>query len=550
MKKTQWRGRGPWLRTDTKVLMLLAIVLFAFAYTCTGKIPPLTTQQKERYELETAYLKSKTLADSKLVSLDKWAFAVIKIVFAIGTMLLTFALAYQGITGATRKFNEIRPDEAGHYPVVKIYSGGFLRHLLGSGATGYVDLNRRLASTSIFDTVRDEEGHSTIRVTEINTAGDTNIQERMTARHQTMQLTQAHAHSLGRLAEANITPQLSGPYEPENGEVSVGSALPGDVQLLQLLEGTKPSLQQLVLGVSTDSSGSPEILRVDMKELVHVAVGGSSGWGKSVFLRSLAYQFILAEENPELAMIDLQRITLTRFSGYSGLIAPVATDERSAIQIMVQLRKELERRVKLLDAMNAEDITMYNQKDPDIPLRPLILLADECTALLSTGEVEAHLTALALRGRAPGLWLILAGQNWTHRTLPSAIKDQLSTRVQFKALSKSQSRVLIEDSRAEQLDIRGRAIAALPGRGLIEMQAPHISSQKAATAIATSPELYQDIIDVTPEVTIMDDTERAVVDAYKELGSMSGAAREVFGHAGGTCFYKAKAILQKHNYIS
>jgi hypothetical protein len=548
MKKPKWRGRGPWLRTDTKVLMLLAIVLFAFAYTCAGKLPPLTSQQKERYELETAYLRSKTLADSKLVSLDKWAFAVIKIVFALGVMVLAFAFAYQGITGVTRKLNEIRPDEAGHYPVVKIYSGGFLRHLLGSGATGYVDLNRRLASTSIFDTVRDEDGHSTIRVTEVNTADDPNVQERMTARHQTMQLTQAHAHSLGRLAEANITPQLPGPYEPENGDVNP-AALPGDVQLLQLLEGTKPSLQQLVLGVSTNSSGSPEILRVDMKELVHVAVGGSSGWGKSVFLRSLAYQFILAEENPQLAMIDLQRITLTRFSGYSGLIAPVATDEHSAIQVMVQLRKELERRVKLLDAMDVDDITMYNQKDPDIPLRPLILLADECTALLSTGEVEAHLTALALRGRAPGLWLILAGQNWTHRTLPSAIKDQLSTRVQFKALSKSQSRVLIEDSRAEQLEIRGRAIASLPGRGLIEMQAPHISSQKAATAVTTSPELYQDIIDVTPKVTIMDDTERAVVEAYKELGSTSGAAREVFGHAGGTCFYKARAILEKHNYI-
>jgi len=250
---------------------------------------------------------------------------------------------------------------------------------------------------------------------------------------------------------------------------------PTDVPLESVV--TNPDIKALTLGVTIGEDGQQETVKADMGKLVHIAVGGSSGWGKSVFLRSLGYQLALSGTPVDLAMIDLEGATLAPFARCERLLYPIAETEGDALAVLSALTGELERRKSLYAQIPGVDsLAAYNAR-ADEPLAALVAIIDEATALLGDKSVESALRTLALRARKYGLWLVMAGQDWKASSLDTAIRNQLSSRIQFKAMSKGQSRVLLERSGAESLDVEGRALVILPGKEMFTMQAPFVSAK-------------------------------------------------------------------------
>jgi DNA segregation ATPase FtsK/SpoIIIE-like protein len=97
----------------------------------------------------------------------------------------------------------------------------------------------------------------------------------------------------------------------------IGAAGPGETAapavnwpskvMLRDLAPYPATLDGLVLGITISAeTGVPCPVTAALAELVHIAVGGSSGWGKSVFLRALALQIATAAEPCHLALIDLE----------------------------------------------------------------------------------------------------------------------------------------------------------------------------------------------------------------------------------------------------
>ncbi|MBU1748467.1 MAG: hypothetical protein KKA73_12320, partial [Chloroflexi bacterium] len=233
---------------------------------------------------------------------------------------------------------------------------------------------------------------------------------------------------------------------------------PNQVSLRELLPEA-PSCRALVLGVTLNHAtpdrcgkrgdGQPEVVRGDIGQLVHVAVGGSSGWGKSVFLRVLAYQLALSTDPVDLALVDLEGATFAPFAHCDRLLWPVADTEAAALGICRELTTELDRRKALYaEHPGVDSLGAYNART-DEPLAPVVILVDEATALLGDKDVEGALRTLALRARKYGLWLVLGGQDWKASSLDTAIRNQLATRIQFKAMSAGQSRVLLQQGGAE-----------------------------------------------------------------------------------------------------
>lgn len=258
---------------------------------------------------------------------------------------------------------------------------------------------------------------------------------------------------------------------------------PDRVPMTYALEGQPPSYRSLALGV-TVGPGGPQVVRGDMCELVHIAVGGSIGWGKSVFLRILAYQLALSVDPVDLALVDLEAVTFAPFAKCGRLLWPLADTEVDALTIFLELTSEMDRRKELFTEFPGVDsLGAYNAVAAE-PLTPVVCLTDEATALLGDKEVEGALRTLALRARKFGLWLVLGGQDWKATSLDTALRNQLSSRVQFRALSASQSRVLLQRPGAENLDARGRCLAVLPGRDVVELQAPYITPQDILAAVA------------------------------------------------------------------
>lgn len=312
---------------------------------------------------------------------------------------------------------------------------------------------------------------------------------------------------------------------------------PSRVPLRGLLENG-PSYQRLAMGVSVNAEGRVEAIRDGLGNMVHIAVGGSSGSGKSVFLRAMALQLALSRPPVDLAMIDLEGATFAPFEQCERLLWPIAETEENALTIFGALGGELERRKGLYRRYPGVDsLSMYNCQHEGEALPPLVCLVDEATALLGNKDVESELRMLALRARKYGLYLLLGGQDWKASSLDTAIRNQLGARVQFRAMSASQSRILLQRSGAEELPGDGRALAWLPGRGFLEIQAPWVSRDDLLAAVNGGGPKW-----AMPPAPV-DEMRERVLDLAGEGLTVTEIAREIHGYKNGRTVAQVKAIL-------
>lgn len=276
---------------------------------------------------------------------------------------------------------------------------------------------------------------------------------------------------------AHATARHSDPLPASTAMSALGPGLawPERVNLLNLLPDGQGSLNNLILGVTIEN-GTLHTISAPLAKMVHVAVGGASGWGKSEFLRAIAFQVATAPEPTELCFVDLEAATFSPFAKSGKLRYPIADSERDILAILTDLQDELKRRKALFSVYpEADKLTVYNQLAAE-PLPEIVLLIDEMTALFSDNpEIEQAARTLVLRARKYGIFTVAGGQSWKASDLDSSIRSQFSTTVHFHAKDKASSRVLLGDAAAADIDHIGRAYVILPGQRMIEMQAPALS---------------------------------------------------------------------------
>ncbi len=423
-------------------------------------------------------------------------------------------VGYAALTWLHTRASSIYPDKAGLFPVVKVRMGG---------VTTIHDINRSTVAITSYSLTQDA---GKVIVMPLDQPG----QQIITLGALAVQANAAMNHPAGSSGNATTLPTYeTGSAVPE---------LPARVPLRGLLESA-PSLNNLVLGVALNAQGEREIVTGAMRDLVHIAVGGSSGWGKSVFMRDLAWQAVHAIEEPYLGMIDLEGVTLAPFAQADRLLWPVADNLAGAQGVLRAVTDEIERRKALFGKYPGVDkLDMYNERASE-PLKPLLLFVDEATALLADNTVQKLLREVVLRARKYGVWAILAGQDWKANSLDTAIRNQLATRIQFRAMSASQSRILLEQPGAENLDTPGRALAILPGREMLELQAPYLSGEMLVAGNGPQNAMPTMLVD---DENLPDD-ERIRLLARQGM-SKRGIEQRVYGYTGGAASGRVNAVLE------
>lgn len=242
-------------------------------------------------------------------------------------------------------------------------------------------------------------------------------------------------------------------------------AVPAQVSLPEVLpwqdEYLSPESFVLVLG---ESLLGP--VTVNLANIPHILLGGSTGSGKSVLLKLLLMQAL--RKGAEVCIAD--------FKG--GVDYPKAWRQKcrmcftedDLLDILDQLTATLKYRKERLSDTGYKDLDAYNGATGE-NLPRLVFACDEVAELLDrTGrskedrdklnQIENRLATLARLGRAFGIHLILATQRPDANILPGQIKNNMDFRVCGRAESVLSGIILDNTSAAEQIpkDARGRFI--------------------------------------------------------------------------------------------
>lgn len=232
------------------------------------------------------------------------------------------------------------------------------------------------------------------------------------------------------------------------------SVLFGESIRSQAFQQSKAALP-FILG--QDTAGAQVV--VDLADMPHVLVAGSTGSGKSVALNTMLISLLcrLTPEQLKLIIIDPKRLEFASYHDIPHLLFPIITDPHRAAPVIRWLVRLMEERYQSLAEQGVRSIHEYKKrcleegKQDELPF--IVLIIDELADLMMVAgkESEEGIARLAQMARAAGIHLIVATQRPSVDVVTGVIKVNFPSRISFRLTSKIDSRTILDAAGAESL---------------------------------------------------------------------------------------------------
>jgi len=227
-----------------------------------------------------------------------------------------------------------------------------------------------------------------------------------------------------------------------------------------------------VLLIARSITGSP--IWIDMNSFPHALIGGSTGTGKSRLLFTVLTNLIANTSRGEVEIHLLQRRKndLEVFENCQQVSTSAKTLEDICNRLQAIDKECMRREAIIRPSMGVYNIADYNKENKYNKLKYVYVVIEEFSFLqIDQGDSESE-KALKKRclkciktivnvGRSSGVFLITALQKPTNSSIPSDIKDQLTTRVSMKIIDAPASMVVLGDASATYLGERECIIKTL-----------------------------------------------------------------------------------------
>lgn len=262
---------------------------------------------------------------------------------------------------------------------------------------------------------------------------------------------------------SSVSEQIPAPDLAGSSKVPLGVNLGGNLQFVNLASPNNP----------------------------HLLVAGTSGSGKSEWLRAAIAGIILANtpQTLRLVLIDPKRNAFTELAGSRYLYSPkslVYPPDDSAMEALESLIEEMEERYRRFSPQGASDVAeLYAKTGEALPR--IVCVCDEYADLIADRatkrEVEGAITRLGAKARAAGIHLIIATQYPDRNTVGGALKMNLGGRVCLRTTNHIQSNMIINQSGAEKLLGKGDLFFLNIGEP-VRLQAPYLPAEERARIFA------------------------------------------------------------------
>jgi S-DNA-T family DNA segregation ATPase FtsK/SpoIIIE len=280
---------------------------------------------------------------------------------------------------------------------------------------------------------------------------------------------------------------------PIPGKSAIGIEVPNrDRELVTLGDilgttGKDDERHPLTVALGKDIGGEPVL--VNLAEMPHVLIAGSTGAGKSVCLNVLVTSLLMRNppDQVRLILIDPKRVELTSYENVPHLITPVVTHPKRASEALAWAVREMELRLETLAIAGVRNIAAYNKAAKEGTLPPLpsaglddegrpdgerqrptlpyiVVVIDELSDLMMVAprDVEDAICRIAQMARAVGIHLVVATQRPSVDVVTGLIKANIPSRIAFMVASAQDSRVILDAGGADKLVGHGDMLY-LPG---------------------------------------------------------------------------------------
>lgn len=215
----------------------------------------------------------------------------------------------------------------------------------------------------------------------------------------------------------------------------------------------------------TDVLGEPVVF--DLADAPHLFVAGTTGSGKSVCVHALLLSLLTSGRNVRLALIDPKEVEFSAYRGSKRLWGgKVVTEAAEAASMLNDLVIEMERRQKELASLGAANLAEGQTKGSDLP-RVVVVIDELADLLMQEPSTETALIRLAQKARAVGIHLILATQRPGSDTFPGALRSNVPSRIALTVRSGQESRIILDETGAEKLLMRGDMLIRLSGHATL-----------------------------------------------------------------------------------
>lgn len=251
----------------------------------------------------------------------------------------------------------------------------------------------------------------------------------------------------------------------------------------------------LTFALGKDVIGTP--VSLDLADMPHVLVTGTTGSGKSVCLNTLIISLITKYGPDELrfVIVDPKRVDLEPFKDIPHMMfGEIIEDVPMTNSMLTWAVEEMESRYKLLASSRSKNIKDYNTKARSLnqKIMPrIVIIMDEFADIMLQDKkgVATKVCLLAQKARAAGIHLVLAAQRPSVDVVEGPIKSNLPARIVFRASSAIDSQVSLGEPGAEKLLGKGDCLYKTGGM---------LSVERVMGAYVSDDEMYA-VIDYVSE---------------------------------------------------
>jgi hypothetical protein len=230
-------------------------------------------------------------------------------------------------------------------------------------------------------------------------------------------------------------------------------------------------LNELAVPLGEDRYGGLVIVNFSSSNSPHLLVAGTTGSGKSEALNTMLFGLAKFYSSSELRLmlVDPKGTELVPFEGSTHLIGAIGWEDTDAIVLLKNAVEEMQGRYEKFRQKRCRSLAEFNAaSNADERLPWWLVVLDEYADLThdpqSKKEIEQELKRLAQKARAAGIHVIIATQKPSAEVISTNLRSNLPAQLALRVKSGIESRVVLDEAGAENLNGKGDALFKADGK--------------------------------------------------------------------------------------